>query len=116
MQTGFLNFYDAVLGATQQRASLLANNIANADTPGFKAMDIPFDNALSAALGDPSAGSAAPEYRTNTAVGLDGNDVSLDLERVEAVQNGEQMTAAATFLHQATADMITALRPNPNGS
>jgi flagellar basal-body rod protein FlgB len=113
MQTGFLNFYDAVLGATQQRASLLANNIANADTPGFKAMDIPFDNALSAAL---SGATTSPEYRANTPVGLDGNDVSLDLERVEAVQNGEQMTAAATFLRQSTADMITALRPNPNGS
>jgi flagellar basal-body rod protein FlgB len=116
MQIGFLNFYDAVLGASQQRESLLANNIANADTPGYKAMDISFDKALSSSLADPSAAPTAPEYRATGIVGLDGNDVSLDSERVEAAQNGEQMVGAATFLHQSTADMITALRPNPNGS
>jgi flagellar basal-body rod protein FlgB len=116
MQIGFLNFYDAVLGATQQRASLLANNIANADTPGYKAMDISFDKALSTQLGAPGAAPAAPEYRADATVGLDGNDVSLDAERVEAAQNGEQMVGAATFLHQATSDMITALRPNPSGN
>jgi flagellar basal-body rod protein FlgB len=114
MQTGFLNFYDAVLSATQTRAGLVANNIANADTPGYKAVDIPFAAALASQLG--GGGNTAPEYRANATVGLDGNDVSLDSERIEAAQNGEQMVGAATFLHQATADLITALRPNPSGN
>ena len=42
MQVGFLNFYGAVLDVAQQRETLVANNIANADTPGFKAQDVAF--------------------------------------------------------------------------
>jgi flagellar basal-body rod protein FlgB len=48
-------------------------------------------------------------------VGLNGNDVSLDTERVNAAANGEAMQAATVFLHQSTTDMVTALRPNPAG-
>ncbi|HUM09026.1 MAG TPA: flagellar basal body protein [Acidocella sp.] len=116
MQVGFLNFYDGVLSVGQQRASLVANNIANADTPGYKAVDVPFAAALESHLADPSGAPASPEYRSGAAVGLDGNDVSLDSERIEAAQNGEKMIGASTFLHQSTADLITALRPNPSGN
>jgi len=116
MNLGFLNFYNAVLGVQQQRASLLANNIANADTPGYKAVDVPFESALSSQISDPTSADSAPEYRANVTVALDANDVSLDSERVEAASNGEQMIGAATFLKQSTADLITALRPNPSGN
>ena len=111
---GFLDFYGSLLNVQQQRSDLIANNIANADTPNFKAMDVPFDTALAAQLGDASTG-AAPQYRADGTVGLNGNDVSLDSERVEAAANGEQMMGATAFLHQATADLVTALRPNPSG-
>jgi flagellar basal-body rod protein FlgB len=114
MQLGFLNFYDGVLAVGQQRATLVANNIANADTPGYKAVDVPFDSALQTQLSDPTA-SITPEYRADATVGLDGNDVSLDSERVEAAQNGEQLSGAITFLQQSTSALITALRPNPSG-
>jgi flagellar basal-body rod protein FlgB len=114
---GFLDFYTNVLGLQQQRESLLANNIANADTPGYKAMDVPFESALSAQMSDSAASPAPadPQYRADATVGLDGNDVSLDAERIEAAQNGEQMEGAATFLRQSTSDLITAMRPNPSG-
>jgi flagellar basal-body rod protein FlgB len=115
MQAGFLNFYDGVLSVAQARSLLVANNIANADTPGFKAMDVAFDADTAAQAGETGSAPAA-QYRANVTVGLDGNDVSLDGERVEAAQNAEQMSAAATFLHQSTADLITALRPNPSGN
>jgi flagellar basal-body rod protein FlgB len=140
MQAGFLNFYDGVLSVSQERASLLTNNVANADTPGFKAMDVKFEAALASQLAAGAGGASAdgtaaidappavaadadaasadttPLYRASATVGLNGNDVSLDGERVEAAKNGEQMAAAATFLHQSTADLITALRPNPSGN
>jgi flagellar basal-body rod protein FlgB len=119
MQVGFLNFYGAVLDVAQQRATLVANNIANADTPGFKAQDVPFDAALSAELSpspDPGAiAAAAPEYRADGTVALDGNDVAPDNERLEAAQTGERMIGTTIFLHQSTADLVTALRPNPSG-
>jgi flagellar basal-body rod protein FlgB len=117
MQVGFLSFYGSVLDVAQQRATLLANNLANADTPGFKAQDVPFDAAMSAELAsNPDAiAAAAPEYRADDTVALDGNDVSPDNERLEAAENGERMIGATTFLHQSTADLVTALRPNPSG-
>lgn len=115
MQVGFLDFYSGVLNVRQERADLIANNIANADTPGYKAADVPFNSALANALGVNTGDNAGPEYRQDGVVGLNGNDVSLDDERVEAAQNGEQMQAATTFLRQSTSDLVTALRPNPSG-
>ncbi len=119
MQVGFTQFYGAVLDAGQQRADLIANNIANADTPGFKARDVSFDDAVNASL-DPTpddgpAGDTAL-YRSQGTVALDGNDVSLDNERIEFVQNAERMQAGTLFLRQSTSDLITALRPNPSGA
>lgn len=115
MQVGFLDFYGSVLNVRQERADTIADNIANADTPNYKAADVPFDSALASALGTGDASEAGPEYRQDGIVGLNGNDVSLDSERVEAAQNGEQMQAASLFLHQSTTDLVTALRPNPGG-
>jgi flagellar basal-body rod protein FlgB len=115
MQIQFLNLYNGVMNVREERASLVANNIANADTPGFKAQDVSFDAALASQLASPDA-PAAPQYRAGTTVALDGNDVSLDGERIEAAQNAEQLSAAAAFLHQSTADLITALRPSPSGN
>jgi flagellar basal-body rod protein FlgB len=122
MQVGFLDFYGGVLGVREDRTALLANNIANADTPNYKALDVPFDAALASQLagtelgGDASAPAAAgPLYRANGTVGLNGNDVSLDTERVESAANGEAMAGAVIFLRQSTVDLVTALRPNPGG-
>ncbi len=116
MTVGFLNFYSGVLNVQQQRATLLANNIANTDTPGYKAVDVPFESALSSQLSEQGGADATPQYRAAATVALDGNDVSLDSERVEAAQNGDRMVGAATFLKQSTSDLITALRPNPSGN
>ena len=125
MQLGFIDFYGGVLNARQESANLIANNIANADTPGYKAADVSFDAALSAQLGDTDGASpstntttpteTAPQYRTDGVVALNGNDVSLDTERVNAAANAEAMQSATVFLHQSTADLVTALRPNPAG-
>ncbi len=115
MQIGFLDFYSGVLNVRQDRADLIANNIANADTPDYKAVDVPFSAALAGALGAQTSSEPGSEYRQGGVVGLNGNDVSLDSERVEAAQNGQQMQASAVFLHQSTTDLVTALRPNPGG-
>ena len=114
MQVSFLDLYGGILNVRQERSELIANNIANADTPNYRAVDVSFDSALASQLGDPG-GSMDPQYRTDSVVGLNGNDVSLDTERVEAAANGEAMEASTTFLHQSTTDLVTALRPNPSG-
>lgn len=115
MSVGFLNFYGGVMNVRQERADLIANNIANADTPNYKAADLPFTAALAAQLGAPGGADAGVQYRQDGVVGLNGNDVSLDTERVDAAANGEAMQASTVFLHQSTTDLVTALRPNPSG-
>ncbi len=110
----FLTFAENVLHLRDVRENLLAANVANADTPGYKAVDIDFPKALAAAV-DGSSGDPTPQYLQDFPVGLDGNDVSLTTEKVEAVENNDEIADEVTYLHQATSDLITALRPNPNG-
>jgi flagellar basal-body rod protein FlgB len=111
----FLTFAQTVLHLRDLRENLLAANVANADTPGYKAADIDFPASLSAALNG-SASDPAPQYLRGFPVGLDDNDVSLTAEKVEAVMNNDEIADEVTYLHQATSDLITALRPNPNGT
>ncbi|WP_297371411.1 flagellar basal body protein [Acidocella sp.] len=115
MLTNIIDFYGAALSVLNQRATLIADNIANADTPNYKATDVSFDDALRNQLGVTSA-DAGPLYRQNGVVGLNGNDVSLDSERLEATENGERMEATVSFMRQSTSDLITAFRPNPSGA
>jgi flagellar basal-body rod protein FlgB len=114
MQVGFLNFYSGVLNVRQEQSDLIANNIANADTPNYKAVDLPFNSALAAQIADPGT-TTSPEYRADATVGLNGNDVSMDGERVESAKNSEALVGTTTFLHQSTSDLVMALRPNPGG-
>jgi len=116
MPVAFTQYYGAVLDAAQARSDLIANNIANVDTPGFKARDISFADTINAQL-DKAPGSPSFDNQNGAAstVTLDGNDVSLDSERLESAQTAERIQSVSTFLRQSTTDLITALRPNPSG-
>lgn len=98
----------------EARQNLIATNLANIDTPNFKARDINFAQSLQAALTG-SGGTATPLYLTGTPVRLDGNDVSPTREKLESLQNVGAMNKEVVFLHQSTTDLLTALKPNPNG-
>lgn len=110
----FLPSARAILGLREMRQRLIASNIANADTPGYKAQDIDFSTNLKAAEAGSSA-APAPQYVRAFPMRLDGNDVSLTAQKVEALSNADGIEQEVTFLHQSTTDLITALRPNPNG-
>lgn len=106
------------LNVRTYRQELLASNIANADTPNFKARDIDFKGALEGALagrtdGDlslartsarhlanessPSFGGAV-KYRTEFQPNVDGNTVNMDVERAAFAENAVQMEAMLTFI------------------
>lgn len=103
------------LAVTERRAELLASNLANADTPGYKARDIDFRAALEAAGGQqglalersdpghlPAAsgghGSMSVEYRVPTQPSLDGNTVDTHLEQARFAENALRYEAALTFI------------------
>jgi len=117
----------AALQVRSQRMEVLANNIANADTPNFKARDIDFQAALEQATG----GSHSTIYRTNakhlpggsfthsentlvystpSAASVDGNTVETHAEQAKILQNNLQFQAALRFVNGRFQGMMEALR------
>lgn len=96
----YINVMDKAADASFMRESLLANNVANADTPGYKRQDLDFQTALKTELGHTKYGSLNQRVRTmnadlsgldvtaytdaeNYSYRLDGNNVDPDSEPVE---------------------------------
>ena len=72
------------------RAQVHAGNIANQNTPGYRAKAVAFDKAFQQALsgeGDPAAVEPQIFEPHDTAVQADGNDVAVGKEIVEVAQN-----------------------------
>jgi flagellar basal-body rod protein FlgB len=77
------------------RQTLLSNNVANANTPGFHRSDVDFQGALSAALqdgGDPMEVALAPVEDTSTGR-IDGNNVDMDAEMASLSENSVEYQA-----------------------
>lgn len=111
----------------ERRTQLLAENIANADTPNFKARDIDFRAAMQAASGGggpavarthaghlaPAGGSVsnpAPQYRVPANPSLDGNTVELDQERGRFAESTVSYQASLQLLGSRFTGLINALR------
>jgi flagellar basal-body rod protein FlgB len=102
------------LGLWQRRAEVLANNLANADTPGYLARDVDFRKALAAASGSPDnlplqAGTPgqicaanqatdALAYRVPTQPSMDGNTVDEQTEQAAFAANGVHYQASLSFI------------------
>jgi flagellar basal-body rod protein FlgB len=86
----------AISGATL-RNTVLSNNIANADTPGFQPSEVDFHSALANALEDePEAVSNVtftPEKVDTGAVRADGNGVDSEAEAAKLAENGLELNA-----------------------
>jgi len=121
-------FHQDALNLRAFRQQLLAANIANADTPGYKARDIDFSAALrDAAAGQASAGSvrtsrdkhlagamsnepAAVLYRNVLQPSVDGNTVDMDVERNRFAENAVHYEANLSFLNSQIKLMLAALQ------
>lgn len=128
-----LSFYRTAMGLRGYRQELLASNIANADTPHYKARDISFKSALATAMGAPGADMAGPltmtrtqsghlagdgaapyaaaaKYRTEYQGSVDGNTVNMDVERAAFAENALQVEALITFINGRFRTMNTAIQ------
>ncbi|HME33130.1 MAG TPA: flagellar basal body rod protein FlgB [Terriglobales bacterium] len=89
VDTPMMHTLSRALDLTSQRQSLVSQNVANIDTPGYKARDIDFRQELQRALGEDEGPQAATLVRE--VPGLierpDGNNVSLDRESLLMAQN-----------------------------
>ena len=110
-----LNFQSEALKLRSQRQELLATNIANADTPQYKAVDIDFGQALQQAVA-PSGNDSAPApqpsvlYRIPNQSSLDGNTVEMDVERAQFADNTVRYEAALRVLNAQIKAMLIALQ------
>ena len=107
--------HGTALEIRSQRMAMLASNIANAATPGFKARDIDFNKALDAATGDqPSGIDAAVEgnvgYRVPVESSLNGNTVELPVEQTQFAENAVQYKTTLQFLQGRVDTVMQALK------
>lgn len=104
------------LALRSQRMAMLASNIANAATPGFKARDIDFSKALSdatASTGGTSVAQAADanvEYRVPVQGSPDGNTVELSTEQTQFAENAVAYRATLSFLQGRIGTVMQALK------
>jgi flagellar basal-body rod protein FlgB len=94
----------AGLKAASLKQSVIANNIANADTPGFRRSDVRFQSLLAKALekGDTELAGIEPEvYKPlKTQVSDEGNDTNIDLEIGELIKNSGQYKISMRLMNK----------------
>jgi flagellar basal-body rod protein FlgB len=122
-----LGIHADALRIRSQRAELLASNLANADTPNYKARDIDFKSAMKMASSDQLSGmqttntnhiqssrgsfaSPAVQFRTAMQDSLDGNTVDEQVEQAQFMQNSVQYQASLDFLGGKFKGLLTAIK------
>ena len=113
------------LDARDKRASILANNLANANTPNYKAQDMDFNEYLEASMagstqqlnvtapghiGTNADFSTILKNRTANHVSLDGNTVDKDVETTEFAKNAVNYQASLSFLTNKIKYMMSAIK------
>lgn len=125
------SFSQRALGLRAYRTEVLAGNMANAETPYYKAVDFDFASAMKASMSGASgkdlalnatdvrhfstnpgagAGSAALQYRDAVQPSVDGNTVDMDVERGAFMDNALQYQSTLTFMNGRIATLKSAIR------
>lgn len=121
-----LRFQGEALQLRAQRQQVLAANIANADTPGYKAQDFDFAKALQSSLGGsrvtqhatapghmraPFASGQSPTTGDSDAPqpAQDGNTVDMDQERTRFADNAVRYEATLRFLNGQIRTLLSAI-------
>ena len=123
-----LNFQTQALVLRSERQRLIASNIANADTPGYKARDMDFATALREATGGlspmpaltttqaahiaPVAGALSEPrlgYAMPSQTNLDSNSVDMDRERASFADNSVKYEATLRFINAQVKTLTSAI-------
>jgi flagellar basal-body rod protein FlgB len=133
-----LAFHQSALRVRAQRQELIAANIANADTPNYKARDVNFTDALNNALsgnetastaldvsktssahlsGDPTSVDYVPTgkpgepmFRPLIQGSVDGNTVDMDVERNQFTDNAIRYEASLNMINGQIKKMLSAIQ------
>jgi flagellar basal-body rod protein FlgB len=118
--------HEQALKLRSKRSEVLAANLANADTPGYKARDFDFQKVLGGQLSAAAdlrttnsrhistATTPVPSnellYRIPSQPSVDGNTVDPDQEQMAFTRNAMQYQASLDFLNGRIKGLMTALR------
>ncbi|MBB4865362.1 flagellar basal-body rod protein FlgB [Pseudomonas nitritireducens] len=128
-----LHFNREALNLRNERQKVLASNVANADTPNYKARDFDFAAEMQRVMADGRAQDDSFEmsttngrhiamsteshparqllYRTPAQPSLDGNTVDMDMERVNFADNTVRTEAALNFMGRKIQGLKAAMQP-----
>ncbi len=125
-----VNTMDKTMLVSSRRTGLVASNLSNIDTPGYRTRDFPFHEVLKEVL-DNKSGHSLPmahthpmhmlggpttplPYALNRAISMyernDGNDVNLDKEGMKLMQMQATYTQASQFTQSALKRVYGAIR------
>ena len=120
-----LGVHPTMMALRSRRAGVLAANLANADTPNYKARDLDFSSALGVAKGNSTLASTnrrhisigAPGlmgaellYRRPIQASMDQNTVEVDVERAKFMDNAMRFQASLRFVDGKFAGLRSAFR------
>lgn len=128
---GELRFQQQALSLLNRRQSILASNIANADTPGYLARDIDFSTQLKKAVNQEKSnhgglslaltsgkhipahaaaiGNGELLYRVPDQPSADGNTVDMDRERVNFADNNVKYQSSLAILNSQIKGMMSVI-------
>lgn len=125
-----LEVFSKALSLRTQRHQLLASNVANADTPQYKARDFDFSRAMQNAMsgrtgslamsataaghlaGTNSAGAGQIQFRRDVQSAVDGNTVDMDVERAQMAENAMHYEILTKLVSDRLQGMRSALASN----
>ena len=120
-----LGIHPQALILREKRSEILAANLANADTPDYKARDLDFKSVLSQTMQSKSGLERTKEghlpgmrtvlgadllYRTPQQPSLDGNTVEAHIEQAKYAENALQYQASLEFIKDDFGGLMTAIR------
>jgi flagellar basal-body rod protein FlgB len=120
-----LGVHPQALALREKRSEVLASNLANADTPGYKARDLDFQSVLKKTMPEKPVVERthiqhmAPEqtllgatmlYRNPTHASLDGNTVESHIEQAKYSENAVQYQASLRFINGKFSGVMSALK------
>lgn len=118
----FLGVHRDALVLRSERLTVLASNIANAATPGYKARDLDFASALAVEQPDKltrtnakhmtasEAGTSQLRYRQPVQPSLDGNTVELATEQLQFAETALRYRSTLSILNGRIAGLTSALK------
>ena len=101
---------DNLLTMTSKRQQVLSANVANLDTPGYRAKDVTFAAEL-----DGSLDMSSKVVEAGTKEKGNGNNVDLDHELTEITKNGLQYVTLVQYLNQRIKTLRSAISEGGKG-